>query len=485
MPTTTDSLPPPVSPQEDVTTTLYRAAIGPVGNAYYLPLFTRFEAADRASITWNTAASLLTLNWLMFRQLWGAALAYAGIVAGVFVLILGIGRLVLHFSNTLQMALLLGFGVLAFVLPGLFGNVLLHTQCRKRMERALAANAKIADACAELTAQASTHRRAMIQAGANAVLLILAVFLYVQFALFSNVDAMPQGALESGSVTQETPALGITASKHPLPATATTAAVTAVTAAATATSAPASAPASVAPPPPAPPASSAASSATVVATAPALPATAPVSVASAVAQVASQIAAPVSAPPVAPASTAPVALMPVPVAAVPKPVASAAAVVMAKKPGNVASSASAAPVAPKPKASEAASKPAASNEKRAVLTPKPAPKPAPKPPVKPAATTASAASAATAATREPVKSAAARDKGYFVNVGLFSVSENARSVAERLRAANLEVQLKEFKSETKGTMTRVRVGPFISQEGVQDAVETIQGLRLEAVIVRP
>ena len=157
MPTTTDPLPPPASPQEDVTTTLYRAAIGPVSSAYYLPLFTRFEAADRASITWNTAASLLTLNWLLFRQLWGAALAYAGIVAGVFVFVLGIGRLVLHFSNTLQMALLLGFGFLAFVLPGLFGNVLLHAQCRKRMERALAANAKIADACAELTAQASTQ----------------------------------------------------------------------------------------------------------------------------------------------------------------------------------------------------------------------------------------------------------------------------------------------------------------------------------------
>lgn len=469
MPTTTDPLPPPASPQEDVTTTLYRAAIGPVSSAYYLPLFTRFEAADRASITWNTAASLLTLNWLLFRQLWGAALAYAGIVAGVFVFVLGIGRLVLHFSNTLQMALLLGFGFLAFVLPGLFGNVLLHAQCRKRMERALAANAKIADACAELTAQASTHRRAIIQAGINVVLLILAVFLYVQYALFTNVSAMPQGALESGSVTQEAPALGITTSKHPLP----------VTAATTATSAPASASVSlVESPMPVFPASSAVSSATsaAVAVAPALPATAPVSVASAVAQVASQIAAPaltpastpVSAPVSAPVAPVTAAAVSTPVAALPKPVVSAAA-----------------PVAPKPKASEAASRPAASHEKRAVPTTppasKPLPKPAPKPLAKPAAT---AASAVGTASREPVKGAAARDKGYFVNVGLFSVPENARSVAERLRAANLEVQLKEFKSETKGNMIRVRVGPFISQEGAQEAVETIQDLRLEAVIVR-
>ena len=47
-------------PDEDVTTTLYRAAIGPVNPDFYLPIFARFEAADRAGLSWNTAAGLLT-----------------------------------------------------------------------------------------------------------------------------------------------------------------------------------------------------------------------------------------------------------------------------------------------------------------------------------------------------------------------------------------------------------------------------------------
>src|SRR6476646_1590553 len=93
------------APEEDVTTTLYRAAIGPVNNQYYLPIFTRFEAADHAGISWNSAASLLTLNWLVFRKLWVAALAYVGIVVAVALLVFGIGHLVFQFSDTLMMAL--------------------------------------------------------------------------------------------------------------------------------------------------------------------------------------------------------------------------------------------------------------------------------------------------------------------------------------------------------------------------------------------
>ena len=61
---------------------LYRAAIGPVNTAYYEALFTRFEASDRAGPSWNWTAALLTFNWMAFRQLWGAALAYIGALVG-------------------------------------------------------------------------------------------------------------------------------------------------------------------------------------------------------------------------------------------------------------------------------------------------------------------------------------------------------------------------------------------------------------------
>lgn len=187
-------------PEEDVTTTLYRAAIGPVSNGYYLPIFTRFEAADHAGISWNTAAALSTLNWLAFRRLWVAALAYFGALVAVGLLVFGIGRLVFQLSDTLLGALALGFGLAAFVLPGLFGNAVFHTDCRKRMSQALIAHSDIADARTQLLRQAGTRKRAIILAAVNVLLLAVAVLAYLQFSALSNLTVMPAGALEAGHV---------------------------------------------------------------------------------------------------------------------------------------------------------------------------------------------------------------------------------------------------------------------------------------------
>ncbi len=188
------------APEEDVTTALYRAAIGPVNEKYYLPIFTRFEATDHAGISWNTAASVTTLNWLAFRQLWTAALAYVGTMVAVALLVFGIGRLVFQFSDTLMMALGLGFGVAAFVLPGLFGNAVLHTECRKKMSSALTAHTQVADACAQLTRAAPTRQRAIWLACANVAFWLVAVFSYVQISALSTLAVMPHGALDVGRV---------------------------------------------------------------------------------------------------------------------------------------------------------------------------------------------------------------------------------------------------------------------------------------------
>ena len=185
---------------EDVTTSLYRAAIGPVSTDYYLPIFSRFETAERAGLSWNTAASLLTFNWLIYRQLWGAALGYAGIIAAVVLLVFGIGRLVFQMSDTLTMALSLGLGLAAFVLPGLFGNVLFHKDCRKRMAATLTAHAVLADACMALQRQSSSRMRALWVALANGAVLGIAVFAYFQISALSTLAVLPQGALDAGHV---------------------------------------------------------------------------------------------------------------------------------------------------------------------------------------------------------------------------------------------------------------------------------------------
>lgn len=183
--------------KEDVTTSLYHAAIGPMCPDFYLPIFSRFETAGKAGLSWNSAASLLTLNWLLFRQLWTPALAYVGTLAAVGLLVFGIGRLVFQMSDTVSLVLALVLGLMAFVVPGLLGNALLHKQCRARMEQALADNPTVAEATSQLQRQASSRRRLLWIALGNLVVLGLAALAYTQISALTTMSAMPQGAAEA------------------------------------------------------------------------------------------------------------------------------------------------------------------------------------------------------------------------------------------------------------------------------------------------
>lgn len=165
----------------DSTTTLYRAAIGPVNAAYYLPIFARFEAADRVGMRWNWAASLCTLNWLAYRRLWSAALVYAGAMVSVALMVFGIGRLVFQFSETVQLGMLAAFALVAFVLPGLFGDAVFYVDCRKKMAHALSVNATLSDACGMLQRRASSRMRLVWLVLANAAVAAAVAWGYFSF----------------------------------------------------------------------------------------------------------------------------------------------------------------------------------------------------------------------------------------------------------------------------------------------------------------
>ena len=153
-----------------VISALYRATIGPVNTDYYLPVFERFEAAGRVSPSWNRAACLCTLNWMVFRQLWAPALVYAAAMIGVALLVLGLGRLLFHFSDAAELCLLAALGTVAFLAPGVWGNAILYKHARKTMERALAATTSVPEACVLLNRQASSRQRMVWLALANVVL---------------------------------------------------------------------------------------------------------------------------------------------------------------------------------------------------------------------------------------------------------------------------------------------------------------------------
>lgn len=164
---------------ERATAALYRAAIGPINTGYYVPVFARFEATGRAGPSWNWAASLYTLNWMIFRHLWAAAGAYVTVVLGLFLLVFGMGRLLLHGSEAVDLVLMGVCCGLCYVLPGVFGNAIFHAKSRRKMAAALSATPTLADACKRLNQQASSRQRFLRLASANLALAAIGVLVYV------------------------------------------------------------------------------------------------------------------------------------------------------------------------------------------------------------------------------------------------------------------------------------------------------------------
>jgi len=409
---------------ESATAALYNAAIGPVNTGYYLPIFNRFETADRAGISWNWAASLCTLNWFAFRQLWSAALLYTGVLVGLVLLVFGIGRLVFQFSQFTELGLLAALGTAAFVLPGLFGNAVFHAQCRKRMASALAANTTLPEACVMLKRQASSRQRLIWLMLANMSVLALAAAAYV---LFPEPGTWPGVAVKPPEARNL--AVGRATDAAPNPAAAASLPVKAASAPLTAASAPVGAVSAPVRP------AAAASAPAVAASSPAQAASAPETSRTPAASTAASgagggrgVQGRIQMEAVAPAASAPQAAATAPTAA-----ASAA---NAKATATVSPARTPTPAASAPKAAAAA-------------------------PQKPSSKTPSA-------------------PRFFINVGLFAQEANARNAHTRLLDAGLNAFTQELKT-SKGTLIRVRVGPFETQAQADAAVERIRALGLDAI----
>ena len=199
----------------DTTTTLYRAILGEVHTEYYLAAFNRIDAAERWQPQWNWAASLCTLSWLVFRQLWSAALYYAGCVVAGFLLIFGIGGLVLQFSSATELVLAGAFAGALFAVPGLLGTTLLHADCRRRMTLALRASNTDEEARLTLVGQASTRRRMGVLVAINTICVALMGLAASQWLEFSK----SAGSLARPATTDLTPAAAIPAAATPALAT--------------------------------------------------------------------------------------------------------------------------------------------------------------------------------------------------------------------------------------------------------------------------
>lgn len=191
---------------------LYRAAVGPLHTDHYLKAFTRFDAAGKTGPGWNWSAALLSLNWLLLRQLWSHALAYVGALTTALLLFFGIGRLVFQLSDSSQWACMGAALLLACAIPGAWGNAWLYTACNQKMQTALAASATLDEACALLAQRASTRKHLGLLAAGNLALLAALAGLVLngpssgelplKTARMERARAAPAGDTRSGLAAQ-------------------------------------------------------------------------------------------------------------------------------------------------------------------------------------------------------------------------------------------------------------------------------------------
>ena len=417
------------SPSDNAMTALSRLALGPVNTAYYMAVFERFDNTGRTTTTWNWAACLATLNWMLFRQLWTPALVYLAAAEGLALIVYGIGRTFLQWPPGVELGVLGAFAMLAFAVPGLYGNAILYADIRKRVARALAASRTLPEACVLLEKQASSRKRLQALVLANLVLVAAAALAYLVWA---PSDTKPLALEPAVTVAQATAA-----------ASRPSAAASAPAAAIAAAPSPAPAPAPVPVPVPAqePPT-------------PALPATT------------------ASAPDPAKLATAP---------ATPAPKAAATASTPAR------SSEANRPAPATLSAASTVSKTPSSAP--ATAAPKPSAKTTP--PAEPASRAASAAKAktpkASASAAAPASSAplptVGTAAGYYINVGLFADEANARKAQARLLNEGLPAFRQEL-NNAKGRRIRVRVGPYESRAKAEAAAASIRAMALEAVVFK-
>lgn len=170
----------PSKPRSDrAMTALYSAALGPVHLSRYLTVFARFDEAGRTTTSWNWAASLCTLNWMVFRQLWGAALVYMAAAEGLALLVFGVGRPLLQWPQAVEWGVVGAFFLLGCAVPGLYGNALLHADAHKKIARAVTATHTLNETCALLARQASSWKRLAWLAAGNLALVLAAAGAYL------------------------------------------------------------------------------------------------------------------------------------------------------------------------------------------------------------------------------------------------------------------------------------------------------------------
>jgi hypothetical protein len=111
---------------------MYRAAVGEKKAYYYLPLFERFDRPDGSPVSWNWPAFFAPFFWMLYRRMYGMALAYFFLLPLICAFVAGILMVALGQKLGVALYWLLVLG-LQFVAIPMFANALYHSSVKKRI----------------------------------------------------------------------------------------------------------------------------------------------------------------------------------------------------------------------------------------------------------------------------------------------------------------------------------------------------------------
>jgi Tfp pilus assembly major pilin PilA len=113
---------------------LYRAAVGDQKADYYLPLFQKFDTPGASRISWNWPSVFVTFFWMIYRRMYGWAIAYYLLLPFVFLILAS-----LLIAALGEVAGVLVYWILAlaasFVAIPMYANALYHRSVNKRIEK--------------------------------------------------------------------------------------------------------------------------------------------------------------------------------------------------------------------------------------------------------------------------------------------------------------------------------------------------------------
>lgn len=127
-----------MNPNSSQNEELYRAAVGESKAGYYVPRFYRFDQPGASRISWNWPAFFFTWLWMIYRRMYGPALAYFFLYPLAALILLALLTALLGGAVAVLFYWLIVIAVR--VLVPMFANALYHWHIRKRIAR-LAADA--------------------------------------------------------------------------------------------------------------------------------------------------------------------------------------------------------------------------------------------------------------------------------------------------------------------------------------------------------